>query len=98
MSRDLYDAFKPKDRGMFGENECGNDSDSPTKAARSNLVDLKLPYRNETERAVGVTDPARENSQEIIWLPKSQIEFQKLSPFFVEVTLPRWLAKEKGLI
>jgi protein gp37 len=32
------------------------------------------------------------------WLPKSKIEFEKISATTVKVTLPEWLAREKRLI
>lgn len=93
--RDTFDAFTPPNRDRFGDNECA--PESATKDARSNLVDLLLRLENETVRALGVSRMDVANSP-IQWLPKSQIEFQITSPFAVQVTLPRWLAREKGLV
>jgi hypothetical protein len=39
----------------------------------------------------GLTDDA-------VWLPKSQVEFDEVRPGIVEVTCPEWLATERGLI
>lgn len=54
----------------------------------SKLTDIAVELRHETPRAYLVFDGARE-----VWLPKSQCEFADGT-----VTLPEWLAKEKGLI
>lgn len=93
--KDAFDIFETKDRGRFGDNEStsirGNDS------VRSDLVDLTLNLRDETPLAIAVTDPASAKSK-WIWLPKSKIEYEAKGRGKVEVTLPGWLAKEKGLI
>lgn len=106
MTRDTFDAFTPPDRGRFGDNESaeirGNDS------VRSNLVDLTLALHHQTDKAVLVSmdgDKAKAR-----WLPKSKIEIDRLpagafktarvgAPKIpvAKVTVPRWLAREKGL-
>jgi hypothetical protein len=93
MTRDAFDMFTPPDRGRFGENESirGNDS------VHSDLVDLILHLQAERPLSIAVTDPAKPGSK-WEWLPKSKIEFERKSQGLVEVTLPNWLAKEKGLI
>ena len=53
------------------------------------LTDIAVEVRYETARAWLVYDGAKEH-----WLPKSQCE---LNPDGT-VTMPEWLAKEKGLI
>jgi hypothetical protein len=56
----------------------------------SKLHDIKVVLRAETEKAwqldVGLPDP--------IWFPKSQCEYD---PSDSTLTLPEWLAIEKGL-
>ncbi len=91
MSRDAFDMFQRPERGRFGENESvrGNDS------VRSDLVDLALIFRDERPLAIAVSDFGH---KEWKWLPKSKIEFEKTSPTTVNVTLPEWLARDKGLI
>lgn len=90
MTRDTFDLFQLPDRGRFGDNEA-----SDTREARkSNLVDLDLNYCGQTSKAVGV----KASGSEWIWLPKSQIEFEMTGTGTVRVTLPSWLAKEKGLV
>lgn len=63
----------------------------------------------ETEKALLVTDGTTKkfknpvdgtetDEQQKCWLPKSQVEFIHKDGGLIEVTLPEWLAKEKGLI
>lgn len=70
---------------------------------RHDLTDITVIFVKETEKALGVRKT--EDSSFVIWLPKSQIEFSTegsgphvLKTGYVEVTLPEWLAQEKGLI
>lgn len=90
---DTFDLFTPKDRGRFGDNEYSNPR--VNAGAKSTLVDLDLGFVHQTKMAVGVRGP---KDGETIWLPKSKIEFEPISEREVRVTLPRWLAKEKGLV
>ena len=104
MSSRRSDLFEPTDerfkrgereRGRFGDNETirGNDS------VRSNLVDLKAYFVRSTEKGIGIARSDRAGPT--IWLPKSQIEIEPREPkggALIEVTLPSWLAREKGLI
>lgn len=95
MTRDTFDHFQPRDRGLFGENEQRRDDDKVTK---SNLVDLTLLLQIERPLSIAVRDPVKGASAPFIWLPKSQIEYEKKSASTVVVWLPQWLAKEKGLV
>ena len=63
---------------------------------KSNLIDLTLNFHGESANAIRVSD----NDGPSIWLPKSQIEFLvgDPGPGCVTVTMPGWLAMEKGLI
>lgn len=98
---DSYDMFQARERGRFGDNESsdairGNDS------VRSNLVDLKLIYvcHSRSGKAIGVIRE-RNVVAAPIYLPISQIEFEPRSPMngqVIQVAMPEWLAKDKGLI
>jgi hypothetical protein len=67
----------------------------------SELVDLHLQKRWETERAILVTDgEIVDGKLHCVWLPKSRIEIETTDQLGVQliVTLPRWLAEDKGLV
>lgn len=55
---------------------------------RSNLVDIDGEIRARTEKAIQFYD-----GNQTVWLPLSQIEIDGST-----VTMPEWLALEKGLI
>jgi mRNA degradation ribonuclease J1/J2 len=69
----------------------------------SELVDVSVAIRAETDAAVLVysgdykTDTEGKKIERRIWLPKSQIVIDE-SHKEITVTLPEWLAIEKGLI
>jgi hypothetical protein len=67
---------------------------------RSDLVDLLLFEHHRTGAAVLVSDDGEEKSA--VWLPLSQVEIEakpaKVGGNEVMVTLPTWLAQERGLI
>lgn len=63
---------------------------------RSDLVDFKMRKHAETEAAVLVSDDGEESNA--VWLPKSQIEIEKEKDGFYLVTVPEWLAVDKGLV
>lgn len=65
---------------------------------RSDLVDLAVVVRRETDKAYEIEDENK--AGEIIWLPKSQceIEIQDRVRKIGTLTCPEWLAKDKGLI
>lgn len=95
MTRDTFDMFQDKPRGRFGDNE----SDSPIRgndSVRSDLVDLTLVLRSQRPLAIAVSDP--EGRGDWIWLPKSKIEYVMKDATTVEVSMPKWLAKDKGLL
>lgn len=60
------------------------------------LVDLSVQLLHETEKAYLVTDSTPEKG---VWIPKSQCELEKSSVGGVwTITMPEWLAHDKGLI
>jgi hypothetical protein len=60
---------------------------------KSDLVDIAGQLKHETERAFLMFDGVKE-----VWLPKSQVEFERGGRSEGTFTMPEWLAKEKGLI
>lgn len=62
---------------------------------RSNIIDVAVVLHHRTERAVLVS--ADGDREKAVWLPLSQIEFDEGGATAV-VTLPEWLALDKGLI
>lgn len=63
---------------------------------KSELVDLTMQVHMKTERAILVSDDG--DRDKAVWLPLSQIETEPKSASVVIITLPVWLAHEKGLI
>lgn len=63
---------------------------------RSDLVDLLLIKVHETDKAVLFKES--DGDEDGVWLPKSSIEVQHKRGNIYEVTLPEYLAHEKGLI
>jgi len=60
------------------------------------LTDITVQLHQETERAILVSDDGETDNA--VWLPKSQVEFVTKSAGIIEVTLPEWLATERGLV
>ena len=64
---------------------------------RSDLTDISCFFHAETGLAVFVSDDGDEDKA--VWLPKSEIEIHgSADPRIVDITLPIWLARKKGLI
>lgn len=66
---------------------------------KSDLIGVVLACHGETANALLVSDDG--DAERSVWLPKSQIEFERChlgGGAVVDVTLPYWLAEEKGLI
>lgn len=62
---------------------------------KSELVDILCHVHVETDKAVLVSDDG--DKENAVWLPRSQIEFEKRGSH-VNITMPEWLALDKGLI
>ena len=61
------------------------------------LFDGKFQLHHETDKALLVSDNGDEARAK--WLPKSQVETNsKTSEGIVDLTMPVWLAKDKGFI
>lgn len=66
-------------------------------ARNLNLIELDCDYVGETDDAILIANPFEEKDS--IWLQKSQIEIEYLGHVgSICVTLPEWLATEKGLV
>lgn len=64
---------------------------------KSDIVDIACCRHAETAKAILVSDD--DNRDNAVWLPKSQVEIENDGHAnFVTVTLPEWLAVEKGLV
>lgn len=63
---------------------------------RSDLVDLTLHKHYQTDRAIFVSEVGDE--RDAVWIPLAHIEVNPRKGNIVEVTMPEWLAKEKGLV
>jgi hypothetical protein len=64
---------------------------------RSDLIDIVCTLHAETEKAIFVSDDGEKDNA--VWLPKSQIEYElRGRTGSTIVTMPEWLAKDKGLI
>lgn len=56
-------------------------------------IDICVEFLKDSGRAIKVSDGYVEE-----WLPKSQIEYDGEEGDTITVTMPNWLALEKGLI
>jgi hypothetical protein len=65
---------------------------------KSDLVDLVVIIRKETDLAILVWNP--EGKPFTVWLPKSQIEIARDDPMpgRATITAPSWLLQDKELI
>jgi hypothetical protein len=62
----------------------------------SELVDLTMQLHAETAKAILVSDDG--DKAKAIWLPLSQCEIERKGDGIVIVTLPEWLAIQRGLV
>lgn len=64
------------------------------------LVDICLKLVGETDKAIKVTEDIKNDfgERKEYWLPKSQVEVENNKDGTVIVTMPVWLAKDKGLV
>lgn len=64
---------------------------------KSDLVDIAAVRHAETDKAILVSETGEKS--DAVWLPKSQVEIENDGhKNFITVTMPEWLAKDKGLI
>ena len=60
---------------------------------KSDLIDIAVQVKGETQSAYRVYDGKRTE-----WVPKSQVELDIVGKASAILTLPEWLALEKGFI
>lgn len=61
------------------------------------IIELTVQLHGKTDRAIRVSDDGE--NQNAVWIPKSQIEAQEdLGKGMIEISIPEWLALDKGLI
>jgi len=66
-------------------------------SGKSDLVDMEVALHAETEKAVRVS--ASGDEAEAVWIPKPQCEIERtVVGNSCIITLPEWLAQDKGLI
>lgn len=68
--------------------------------ARHDPVVLTMEVRAFTDSSILVADGDHEEG---VWLPLSKIEWERKSPVYtkpeiIEITLPEWLAMDRGLV
>ena len=62
---------------------------------KSDLIDVEMKIHHTTERSIlASTDGERDNA---VWLPLAHIEVANKERGVAEVTMPEWLAVERGL-
>lgn len=102
MTRDTFDQFQPPERGLFGDNESAPPVNDPR------LVDIVMVMHSDAERPRAILASTDGNRLSAVWLPKSEVEIVQTGPSQrkknrrfvtpVRVTMPQWLAQQKGLI
>ncbi len=63
---------------------------------KSDPIDVTVWVHAKTDRAVLVSDDGVPANS--VWLPLSQCEVAMVGPNTAEVTMPEWLATDKGLV
>lgn len=63
---------------------------------KSNIIDIEVKVHARTDKGIRVSATGQQIDAE--WLPLSQIEVQDAGGGIATVTLPEWMAMEKGLI
>ena len=63
---------------------------------KSDLVKVDVTRHGETDKAILVSDSGEK--EDAVWVPKSQCEiFHECADDFITLTMPQWLAEDKGL-
>lgn len=62
------------------------------------LVDVDVTVKHETEKAYLVDFVGSFGSKEAAWVPKSQADVERKTATRSVMTLPQWLAEEKGMV
>ena len=60
------------------------------------LTEILVQIHHETDKAILVSLDG--DKKKAVWLPRSQIEIEDKGKGIHEITIPIWLAEEKGLV
>lgn len=63
---------------------------------KSTLVDIAVQVHHQTEKAILVSDDG--DKEKAVWVPLSQCEVEHGKRGTATLTLPEWMALDKGLI
>ena len=98
MSGRNLNLFQDDNRGRFGDNEYAPDvRDDAEESEEAETLTGEFVYCDERPAALAVRD-RKKPSGPWVWLPKSKIEWAHASGGNVEIKIPMWLAKQKGLV
>ena len=108
MMRDTFDMFQEPERGRFGENAAQHrPGRGPKVTGASDLVDLNVIHHIDKDRPLAILVSFGDRAK-AVWLPRSKVEWtevaapeRKLRGMIdqqIKMTLPEWLARDKGLI
>lgn len=108
--KDTFERFAPPERGRFGDNEQRHDGRQRVAGA-CDLVDVEMRHFIDMDRAKAIFASKDGDREHGVWLPRSQVEIHPKGERVrigtrhgivihqpVAVTMPQWLAREKGLI
>jgi hypothetical protein len=111
MIRDTFEKFSPPERGRFGDNESASvRHPDGTDVTRDTAAVIDFVVHGGSAKAIQVSIDGREVSA--VWLPRSQIKVEHQNKLVMgerrdgreielgtcTITLPLWLAREKGLV
>jgi len=63
---------------------------------KSDLIDVTVQLHMMTDRAIRVSDDG--DDEKAVWIPLSQCEVLKRPNGIAIVTMPEWMAVERGLV
>jgi hypothetical protein len=105
MTRDAFDRFQPRERGRFGDNERasarlgrGSDPERLVDFEHGKLGPLRLCVDRPGSGSIAVVRAGDDRGAPLIWLPRKSIQYRAIGGGLVEVTMPEWLALDRGLI
>ena len=63
----------------------------------SDIIDLTVKIHGTSEKAILVSDD--DNKEGACWVPRSQLEsYEEIEGGMAEISIPEWLALDKGFI
>ena len=64
--------------------------------SKSDIIDITVHVHAKTSKAILVSEDG--DSDDAVWIPLSQVEVEPIKGPIHELTIPEWLAIEKGLV